>query len=63
MAKRAQATARFRPAPRRYDDVRDAVRAAVEAAGGSGLEQVLASADAERGVEKLPPDWLAGAAG
>jgi len=41
--------------------VEGAVRAAVEAAGGSSLERVLAVADAERNTEKLPPDWLAGA--
>ena len=42
--------------------VEGAVRAAVEAAGGSSLEQVVAVADAERSAERLPPDWLAGAA-
>lgn len=41
--------------------VEGAVRAAVEAAGGSSLERVLAVADAERHVDKLPPDWLVGA--
>ena len=41
--------------------VEGAVRAAVEAAGGSDREQVRAAADAERLARKLPPDWLAAA--
>jgi PTS hybrid protein len=41
--------------------VEGAVRAAVEAAGGSTRELVRAAADAERLAEKLPPDWMAGA--
>ena len=42
--------------------VEGAVAAAVESAAGASLERVLAVADAERAAEKLPPDWLAGAA-
>ncbi len=42
--------------------VEGAIAAAVEAAAGGSLESVLAAADAERMTEKLPPDWLAGAA-
>jgi PTS hybrid protein len=38
--------------------VEGAVAAAVEAATGASLERVLAAGDAERGAEKLPPDWL-----
>lgn len=41
--------------------VEGAVAAAVEAAAGGDLGQVLAAADAEREAAKLPPDWLAGA--
>jgi dihydroxyacetone kinase DhaKLM complex PTS-EIIA-like component DhaM len=37
--------------------VEGAVRAAVEAAGGAPLAQVLAVADGERAAAKLPPDW------
>ena len=43
--------------------VEGAVRAAVEAAGGASLDEVVAVADAERGVEKLPADWPADAVG
>ena len=42
--------------------VEGAVAAAVEAAAGAPLEQVLSAADGERETAKLPPDWLAGAA-
>ncbi len=38
--------------------VEGSVRAAVEAAGGADLGQVVAAADAEREAEKLPADWL-----
>ncbi len=40
--------------------VEGAIRAAVEAAGGSTREQVRVAADAEGRAPKLPPDWLAG---
>ncbi len=40
--------------------VEGAVRAAVEAAGGTSRDQVRVAADAERLAAKLPPDWLAG---
>ena len=49
---------RARVAVSRGPLVEGAVRAAVEAAGGADLGQVAAAADAERDVDKLPPDWL-----
>jgi PTS hybrid protein len=43
--------------------VEGAVAAAVAAAAGADLPDVLDVADAERDVEKLPPDWLGGTGG
>lgn len=55
------AAARARIGVSRGPLVEGAVAAAVEAAAGASLERVLAAADAERTMEKLPADWLAGA--
>jgi dihydroxyacetone kinase DhaKLM complex PTS-EIIA-like component DhaM len=55
------AAARDRIAVSRGPLVEAAVAAAVAALAGDGLARVLEVADAERDVEKLPPDWLIGA--